>query len=68
MKTLIVYDSVFGNTEKIAQAIGNALSFRTSVEMLRVGDAKLEHLTDLDVLVVGSLPGYLNLQKRSQTF
>ncbi len=54
MKTLIVYDSVFGNTEKIAQAIGNALSFRTSVEMLRVGDAKLEHLTDLDVLVVGS--------------
>ncbi len=25
MKVLIIYDSVFGNTEQIAQAIGNAL-------------------------------------------
>jgi len=26
MKTLIVYDSVYGNTEKIAKAIGGAIT------------------------------------------
>ena len=26
MKTLIVYDSIFGNTKKVAQAMGEALA------------------------------------------
>ena len=26
MKTLVVYDSVYGNTEEIAKAIGDAIS------------------------------------------
>ncbi|HNT77014.1 MAG TPA: hypothetical protein PKH77_18545 [Anaerolineae bacterium] len=50
MKALVVYDSVFGNTEKVAQAIGTALGAQT----LRVGDVKPEHLTGLDTLIVGS--------------
>ena len=50
MKALVVYDSVFGNTEKVAQAIGDALGAQT----LRVGDVKPEHLTGLDALIVGS--------------
>lgn len=50
MKTLVVYDSVFGNTKKVAQAIGDALGAQT----LHVGDVKPEHLTGLDALVVGS--------------
>jgi flavodoxin len=58
MKALVVYDSVFGNTEKAAQAIGaalgTALAPQTEVHVLRVGDVKLEHLTGLDVLLVGS--------------
>lgn len=50
MKVLVVYDSVFGNTEKVAQAIGDALGAQT----LRVGDVKPEHLTGLDTFIVGS--------------
>ena len=54
MKTLIVYDSFFGNTEQVARAIGNALGVQPDVNVLRVGDVKPEHLTGLNLLIVGS--------------
>jgi len=34
MKVLIIYDSVFGNTEQIAKAIGKYLSSKENVETL----------------------------------
>jgi flavodoxin I len=54
MKALIVYDSVFGNTEQIAQAIGNALGSQMGVEILRAGTVESEQLAGLKLLVVGS--------------
>lgn len=54
MKALVVYDSVFGNTEQIAQAIGNTLDSQEDVSILRVNDVKLEQLTGLKLLIVGS--------------
>jgi flavodoxin len=54
MKIMIIYDSVFGNTEQIAQAIGNALGFHKDVEILRVSDVKPQQLTGLILLIVGS--------------
>ena len=54
MKVLIIYDSSFGNTEQIAQAIGNALGSQEDVEILRVGNVKPEQLTGLKLLIVGS--------------
>ena len=54
MKTLIVYDSIFGNTEKIALAISNSLSSKGNVETCRVSAIKLEQLIGLDLLIVGS--------------
>lgn len=54
MKVLIIYDSVFGNTEKIAQAIGNSLSSKENVETLRVSEVKPEQLIGLELLIVGS--------------
>ena len=54
MKALVVYDSVFGNTEKIALAIGNALGAGESVKTLRVSDVKPEDLHGLSLLIVGS--------------
>ena len=54
MKAMVVYDSFFGNTEKIAQAIGGALGSQGDVELLRVADVKPEQLTGLDFLIVGS--------------
>ena len=53
MKALVIYDSVFGNTEQIAQAIGNALGSPGDVEILRVSDAKPEQLRT-ELLIVGS--------------
>ncbi len=54
MKVLIIYDSVFGNTEQIAQAIGNALGSQEDVKIFRVSNVKPEQLTGLKLLIVGS--------------
>ena len=52
MKTLIVYDSVYGNTEKIAQAIGEVIT--GEVRLARVGEVDVSELKALDLLVVGA--------------
>jgi flavodoxin I len=54
MKAMVVYDSVFGNTEKIAQAIGQALGSPEDVKVVRVSDVKPEQLAGLTLLIVGS--------------
>lgn len=54
MKSMVVYDSVYGNTEQIARAIGNALGSGDSAISLQVSKIKLEHLTGLELLIVGS--------------
>lgn len=50
MKALVVYDSVFGNTEKVAQAMGAALG----CEACRVTEVTPERLASLEALIVGS--------------
>jgi flavodoxin I len=52
MKTLVVYDSVYGNTETIAQAIGDALP--GEVDVLRVGQVNAGDVEAVDLLVIGS--------------
>jgi flavodoxin I len=52
MKTLVVYDSVFGNTEKVARAIASAIG--GTVQVSRVGAASAEDLGVADFLVLGS--------------
>jgi flavodoxin I len=52
MKALVVYDSVFGNTEKIARAIGGAID--GEVKVIRADGAKPADLESLDLLVVGA--------------
>lgn len=54
MKALIIYDSVYGNTEKVARAIGEALGPPDEVLVLRVGEVGPEKLAGVDLLVVGS--------------
>jgi flavodoxin len=49
---MVVYDSVYGNTEKIAQAIGNAIKGQVSV--VRAPDANPSEVASLSLLVVGS--------------
>jgi flavodoxin len=54
MNTLVLYDSVFGNTEQIARAIASALEPCGPVTVLRVTDSFSDRLAGLDLLVVGS--------------
>jgi flavodoxin len=50
MKTLIIYDSVFGNTAKVAQAMAAAL--QTSA--LPISQVTTDKLRGLELLIVGS--------------
>ncbi len=50
MSAMIVYDSVHGNTAKIAQAMAKSVG----VQVCQVGDVNPADLADLECLVVGS--------------
>ena len=52
MKVLIVYDSAYGNTEKVARAIGGVIT--GEVKVLRPGEVNPSELQSLDLLIVGS--------------
>jgi flavodoxin I len=54
MKALIVYDSVYGNTEKIARAIAEAITPSNEVKVLRAGEANPSELASVNLLIVGS--------------
>jgi flavodoxin len=52
MKALIIYDSMYGNTEKIAQAIGDGLT--GEVKVVRIGEANPSEVKTCDLLILGS--------------
>ncbi len=54
MKVLVVYDTLFGNTEQLAQTIGSALSPLKEVEVVRVSKLNPKQLAGLKLLIVGS--------------
>lgn len=54
MKALVVYDSVFGNTEKVALEIGKKLGQVNEVRTLRVSAVSHLTLEGVKLLVVGS--------------
>lgn len=54
MKALVVYDSYFGNTEKIAQQIGKALGTQKTVTVVKVDQADQSMLEGVEILVAGS--------------
>jgi len=52
MKTLIVYDSLFGNTKEIALAIKKGIG--NEAKILKADEFKKEDLLDVKLLIVGS--------------
>ena len=52
MKACIIYDSMYGNTEKIAQAIGEGLTGEVTV--VSIGEANPSELKTCDLLILGS--------------
>ena len=66
MKTVIVYDSFFGNTEKIAQAIGAALGGDTGI--FRVGDVTPQQVKSADLVIIGSPTRAFRPSERTRAF
>jgi flavodoxin len=54
MGSLIIYSSQFGNTEKIAKAIGEGLTQYGEVKVMQVAQATAIEWGSVDVLIVGS--------------
>lgn len=52
MKTVVIYDSVYGNTEKIARAVGENLT--GGVKVVRACDMNASDLRSFDLVIVGS--------------
>jgi hypothetical protein len=53
MRALVIYESMFGNTQRVAEAIGRGLAARVSVDVVEVGHAPLRVDDDVDLVVVG---------------
>lgn len=66
MGALVVYESMFGNTEAVAQAVAEGLGSTMPVEVVEVGDARALELIDTDLLVVGA-PTHVFGLSRPQT-
>ncbi|MGW8225630.1 MAG: flavodoxin family protein [Anaerolineales bacterium] len=54
MKAVVIFDSAYGNTQQVAQAIGGVLGTPEDVKVLKVNDVSLDHLLGLELLIVGS--------------
>ena len=53
MKVAIVYESLYGNTRRIAEAVATGLRGAGEVTLVEVRDASPETAADADLLVVG---------------
>ena len=54
VKALVSYDSVYGNTEKIANAASTAITPYGGIRALRAGDADLSESESGDLRIMGS--------------
>ena len=53
MKALVVYESMFGNTEEVARAIADGLRTRMEVDLHEVSQAPQQITEPVDLVVVG---------------
>jgi flavodoxin len=66
---LVVYDSVYGNTEKVARALAKGLEDGgVDVECVRVDAARFDELSAYDLLVVGGPVHAWSASKPIKTF
>jgi flavodoxin len=69
VKALVVYDSVYGNTEKVAKALAAGLeSGGVEVNVVKVDAVKFDELRGVDLLCVGSPVHGWNASKPMQEF
>jgi len=54
VRGIVIYDSIFGNTEQVAVAVRSSLSLDGGAEVVRVADMTPGLLADADFIVIGS--------------
>jgi len=54
VQALVIYDSVFGNTEKIAKSIAAGLRATHETQSLRAGSVSIAQILSADIIVIGS--------------
>jgi flavodoxin len=52
MKSIVIYDTVYGNTEIIARTISENIQGAST--LARVGDAKIPDLSSVELVIIGS--------------
>ena len=53
-KAIIIYDTKFGNTEKIAKSLASGMNEQgIEVECVKVEDVRIDQLTEYDLLAIG---------------
>jgi flavorubredoxin len=69
-KAMIVYDTVFGNTEKVASALAQGLesSHTVSVTLSRASETDAIRLSECDILLVGAPTHAWNASKPIKEF
>ena len=70
VKALVVYDSMFGNTEKVAKALAAGLESGgvVDVDVVKVDSVKFDELGRVDLLCVGSPVHAWNMSKPMKEF
>ena len=68
MKALVIFDSEFGNTERMAQAIAYTLGDFGDVKSLRVQNVRPPDLDGVDLVVVGGPTQRHGLSQRMRDF
>jgi flavodoxin len=54
MKVIVVFDTIYGNTRRIAEAIVEGLGSKHESELVRAEEANRQTVENIDVLMVGS--------------
>lgn len=54
MKISVIYDSKFGNTQKVAETIKEVVEKKYEVKVIHVTDAKIKDIENADMVIIGS--------------
>jgi flavodoxin len=65
MRALVIYESMFGNTKRVATAVADGLRESLDVEMVEAGKAPASLLDGVDLVVVGGPTHAVSMSRQS---
>lgn len=66
MRAVVIYESMYGNTHQVAEAIGRGLASSGEVHVVHVTDARCRDLENCDLVVAGG-PTHAHSMTRAST-